>query len=512
MKFMKSLLKIVFVCLLSVRCFAQSITILTDGITPALAGSIPSLSYDAIIALPSPSIGSLATDLTFKCLRFYDGEKWTKLLSNTDSIVPGINVWSEGGTAGDAGYGIAVDTDGNIYLTGNFSGTAKFGNESLISNGGNDIFVAKYNKSGILQWVKKAGGASSDSGRNLVVDSNGNVFVTGYFAGTANFDNITVTSAGANDVFVAKYNNNGALQWVRKAGGSNDDQGNDLTIDASGNVYIIGDFEGGTFGSKTIVSLGELDIFIVKYTNAGSFEWVRTCGSTGLDNGRGIAMDGSEAIYITGTFSNTIKFGNTSLVSKGNWDIFVAKYTYANDTWVWAKQAGGTNNDIGNDIALDNNGDIWVGGGFQEMATFGNYTQTSLGSYDIFLAKYTSDGNVELIKKYGTLETEYILNLGIDAQDNVYCTGFFNGMMDIGKVRLESLKDNDIFFVKFSPQGMVEWAMSGGGLGSDYPTGIAVEANGNTYATGYFYGWANFGHIKVSGEGLYEAFVIRLRD
>lgn len=509
---MKSLLKIIYLNLLCLGCLAQSVTILPDGITPAMAGSIPRLSYDAIMALPSPIVGNLATDTTFNCLRFYDGKKWAKLLSSTNPIVPGMEVWSEGGTTSDIGNGLAADKAGNIYLTGHFSGTAKFGDVSLTSDGMTDIFVAKYNKNGVLQWVKKAGGASADSGKKLEIDSSGNVFVTGFFSGTANFDNTSLTSSGANDVFVARYSNNGTLEWVRRAGGSNDDQGNDLVLDATGNIYVIGEFQGGTFGTKTLITSGANDIFMVKITSVGNFEWVRSFGSTDSDKGSSIAMDNSGAIYITGTFSNTIKFGNTSLVSKGDWDIFIAKYTYVNDTWVWVKQAGGINNDLGNDIEVDGNGDIWLAGGFQDTATFDNVSLVSSGGYDIFLAKYKNDGNLVLIKKYGTIETEYILDFGLDAHSNVYATGFFSNIIDLGKVRLESIGENDIFFVKFTPEGLVEWGVSGGGPFNDYPTSIVVEANGNTYVTGYFYDWANFAHTKVNGAGYYDAFMVRFRD
>jgi hypothetical protein len=509
---MKSLLKIVYLCLFNIAVFAQSVTILPDGITPALAGNIPILSYDAIMAIPSPGIGGLATDTTFKCLRFYDGKKWTKLLSNIDHNPVGVKAWSEGGASGDYGNGIALDLDGNIYLTGHFSGTAKFGGESITSNGMNDIFIAKYNKSGIFQWVKNAGGTLNDSGKNVAVDSNGNVFITGLFSGTANFENTSIISSGEDDFFIAKYNNNGVLQWVRRGGGVYDDQGNDLVLDTAGNVYVIGDFQGGTFGTKTLVGLGETDIFIVKYTNTGNFEWVRSCASSGADSGRGITLDTSGTIYLTGTFSNTIQFGNTSLISKGNLDVFIAKYNHSNNTWVWSNQIGGTNNDLGNDIAVDGNGYIWVGGGFQDDATFSNFTYTSLGSFDIFLAKYSSNGNLELLKRYGTKQTEYIINLGVDAQNNVYSSGFFREILDIGKVRLESNGNNDVFFAKFTSDGITEWAINAGGLSEDYPTGIAVESNGNIYGTGYFSVWANFGHIKVTGAGFYDAFVIRLRD
>ncbi|WP_158561167.1 SBBP repeat-containing protein [Emticicia sp. C21] len=510
---MKSLLKIVSLCFLGLGCFAQSVTILPGGITPAMAGNIPSLSYDAIMALPSPGIGSLATDLTYKCLRFYDGKKWAKLLTNQDTDYAGVNAWSAGGSLGDMGQGIALDANGNIYLTGHFSGTASFGNISHTSEGGTDIFFAKYNKAGVAQWVRKAGGLLSDTGNSVAVDNSGNVFVTGSFQGTATFDNTSLISTGKEDIFIAKYSSIGTLEWVRKAGGVNEDIGVDLVTDASGNVYVTGNYEGGSiFGSKIVSGFGDSDVFIVKYSAEGDYTWVKTFGGQSTDNSKGIGIDASGAIYLTGNFKNTITIGNTSLTSKGGVDIFFSKYNNVNDTWVWAKQIGGTNNDYINDIAIDAQGSLWLGGGFQDIASFGSISLESEGNYDIFLAQYNVNGNLLWVKRYGGERDEYIISLALDAQGNIYASGFFGGVINLGKTLLESFANNDMFFAKFKPNGMVEWAQSAGGVGEDYPTDVVVDPNGNMYVTGYFYDSIHFNNTSVVGAGAYDILLLKLRD
>jgi hypothetical protein len=198
---------------------AQNVTILPSGITPALSGTYPRLTYDAILALPSPVEGDIAYDTMFKCLRVFNGSKWVCTNDPARPIPNMIAIASAGGASTDIGTAIAVDAAGNVYVTGNYAGTANFGGISRTSAGNNDVFVAKYNSSGTPQWVRSAGGTGTDYGAGIAVDAAGNVYVTGYYQGTASFGGISSTSAGLYDIFVAEYNSSGILQWVQSAGG-----------------------------------------------------------------------------------------------------------------------------------------------------------------------------------------------------------------------------------------------------------------------------------------------------
>ena len=131
-----------------------------------------------------------------------------------------------GGTSSEYGYGIAVDGSGNSFVTGSFNGTASFNGTSLSSVGGNDIFVAKYDAKGTLLWAKKAGGSNSDYGYGIALDGSGNSYVTGSFRDMASFNGTSLSSSGASDIFVAKYDASGAFQWAKQAGGGYEDEGN----------------------------------------------------------------------------------------------------------------------------------------------------------------------------------------------------------------------------------------------------------------------------------------------
>jgi hypothetical protein len=286
----------------------------------------------------------------------------------------------------DYGISIAVDGIGNVYVTGGFEGTATFGETSLTS-ALSDIFVAKYNSSGTLQWVQQAGGRGADYGKYISVDGSGNVYVTGVFMETATFGAVSLTSVRYDDIFVAKYNNSGTIQWAQSAGGMSDDEGNGIAVDGSGNAYVTGYFNGtATFGATSLTSAGSSDIFVAKYNSSGTLQWVRQGGGASSDGGKGITADGSGNVYVTGYFNGTSTFGTTSLTSAGSSDIFVAKYN-SSGTILWAQKAGGSNYDEGNGIAVDGGGSVYVTGHLEDTAIFGLTSLTSAGGRDMFVVR-----------------------------------------------------------------------------------------------------------------------------
>lgn len=509
---MKSLLKITCLCLLGFSSLAQSVTISPNGITPAPVGNMPSLTYDAIEALPSPSLGSMVIDITFNCLRYYNGKKWAKILSDQDLKIPSMLAWKDGGESTEEGLDIAVDASGNIYITGDFYGTATFGNTSITSSGEADIFVAKYSKNGDLVWVKKAGGTGSDYGENIVVDGNGNIYVTGRFKNTATIGNITLTSAGADDVFTAKYTNSGTVEWAQKAGGNSTDEITGLVTDISGNVYISGNFKNSAFfGNTTINSAGDKDIFIAKYNTGGSLQWVQKAGGVSEESSQSIAIDANENVYITGYFYNVSNFGNYSVTSAGSSDIFTAKFNPLNAKWLWVNRAGGPSNDYVSDIVINSKEEVLISGYFIGTANFSGALVTSAGESDLFFVKYYSTGTIGWLKREGGLKDESPRSMAIDANDNIYITGTFTGVSNFGSFSLASQGSSDIFITKFNAMGILEWARSAGGVITNYVEGIAVEPNGNVYITGSFYEQINFGNISLSGIDN-DVFIARIRD
>lgn len=477
------------------RNSAQNVALLPTGFTP------PSLSYLSIMSLPSPAQGSIVFDSTHKVIRLFSGSQWVALLGEEDSPP----AWKAGGTGSDAAYAIAADARGNVYITGSFYSTATFGATTLTSSGGSDIFLAKYNSLGILIWAQKAGGVSDNEiGSDIVTDTEGNVYITGRFYGTASFGsiNLTVPGAGSN-LFLAKYNNNGTIQWANQQAGSLGVE--KIAVDANGNTYLTGYLYGtATFGNTTLLSSGNDDMFLVKYNTGGIVQWTQKAGGSGSDRPGGIEVDINGNVYLTGYFSGTATFGTVSMISAGNYDIFIAKYTGSGGI-EWVQKIGSTNGDYGYKITTDTQGNSYIAGYCPSTTTIG--LTTISGN---FIAKYNSTGIFQWVQKAGTSgETKGIT---VDTNGNVFITGSFYASTTFGTITLTSSgsSDMDIFIAKYNNSGTLQWAQRAGGVGTDSSQDIAAGMNGNVYLTGYFQGAAAFGTTNLTSAGSFDAFVMRI--
>jgi len=425
-------------------------------------------------------------------------------------------IWANqaGGTNDDTGYSIAVDANGNSYVTGSFFGSATFGTTTLTSSGYEDIFVAKMDNNGNWLWANKAGGTNWDYGYGIAVDANGNSYVTGYFWGNATFGTTTLTCSGNFGIFVAKMDINGNWLWAKQTGGTNTDLGQSIAVDANGNSYVTGYFWGNaTFGTTTLTSSGQYDIFVAKMDSNGNWLWAKQAGGTSYDDGYSIAVDDNGNSYVTGYFYGSATFGTTTLTSSGNEDIFIAKLD-SNGNWLWAKKAGGQSNDGGRSITVDDNGNSYVTGVFYGSATFGTTTLTSSGYEDIFVAKLDSNGNWLWAKKAGGQSNDGGRSITVDDNGNSYVTGVFEGSATFGTTTLTSSGSDDIFVAKMDINGNWLWAKQTGGTNTDLGQSIAVDANGNSYITGGFMISAIFGTTTLTSSGYYDydIFVAKLGE
>lgn len=403
-----------------------------------------------------------------------------------------------GSSTVDEGYDIGIDGNGNTYTVGYFTGTASFGSNSISSSGGTDIFLVKTNSQGVYQWAVKAGGSGADRGLSIEVDGSGNSYITGYFTGTASFGSSTVTSEGLTDVFIAKYNSSGALQWVVGAGGSESDQGSGIDVDNSGNAVVTGEFrDTASFGSTDLVSAGGTDVFITKVSSSGSFTW--TEHGTGVNSQRGIdvACDNSGNIYGTGQFSGNITFDVAHTNTMFN-AVFIVKYNSSGaEQWFRVIGAGGSN--IGNAITCDGSGNTYITGDFTGTTTFFGSTNVTLtGNYDnhIFVAKYNSNGALQWTQASSSKSDLTSRSIAIDGNGNSYICGHF-------KCRLEDYSDQygsgifntigywDVFVAKFTSSGSWSYSRHAGGRSNDYAFGVDVNSSGNIHYTGSFTGTFN---------------------
>jgi uncharacterized delta-60 repeat protein len=252
-----------------------------------------------------------------------------------------------GGTGDDTVSGISVLPDGSSLVTGDFADTATFGKgdateTSLTSAGSADIFIAKYNADGTLTWAKRAGGTGYDISTGISILSDGSSLVTGYFRGMPTFGggetNATIlTSAGNEDIFIAKYNDDGTLAWAKRAGGIKNDDSWRVCVLTDGSSLVTGFFaDTATFGEgetneTSLTSAGGYDIFIAKYNADGTLAWAKRIGAEGDDCGISVSVLSDGSSLVTGFFISTVTLGEgetneTSLTSAGEYDFFIAKY------------------------------------------------------------------------------------------------------------------------------------------------------------------------------------------
>jgi hypothetical protein len=359
-----------------------------------------------------------------------------------------------GGTGDDYGLAVATDPSGNVFVAGAFQNTATFSTTTLTSSRSNDVFLVKYGPAGNLLWARRAGGNGNEEANALAVDAAGNAYITGAFDANATFGTISLANnTGSDEIFVAKCSSAGDFLWALKAGGSLDDVGSGIGLDGATNVYVTGYFAGtATFGSTNLTSAGTNDypdIFLAKYDAAGNMLWVRQAGGPNDDRGNGVAVDAAGNVSITGQFMGTAAFGSTNLIANGSGsDIFVSRYS-SDGNLLWARRAGGNNaiyGDAGFSIVTDTSSNLFATGYFSGNASFGSSNLISAGFQNVFCCKYDPAGNVLWVRGAGGTLNDFGSGVAVNTQGNVVLAGFFlSSTITFDSITLTNTGSRDIF-------------------------------------------------------------------
>ena len=360
--------------------------------------------------------------------------------------------------------GVAIDSSDNIYITGTSQGANLFG-KNVTSGTTDDIFVAKLNSSGVVQWVYAAGGTGRDRGRKIALDSSGNIYVTGYYWSTVDFGGGNVTSNGNWDAFLLKLNSSGTFQWVKSYGSNYNDLGRDVAIDSNDNIYMLGNYRGTVdFGGGDENGAVNGDIFLVKFNSSGVFQWVYTAGASSADDSRALALDSSDNPYITGSFQSTVNFGGGNITAANTDDLFILKLNSSG-----AYQNIYTSNIFttkkGKGLAVDSSGNIYATGTFSGTVDFGGGNITTSGN-DIYLLKLNSSLAFQWVKRFAVDNGEASLALGlavtVDEDGNVYSVGQIGSTIDLGGGSQIFGGQNDAYIVKHDSSGSFQWSKTFG--------------------------------------------------
>jgi hypothetical protein len=420
--------------------------------------------------------------------------------------------------AGDFDFcrGIGADNTGNIYIGGLFSATIDFQPGPGISYGAStgtiDFYIASYTNNGTLRWLRTMGGTGTSIDMGAVTtDANGNVYTTGYFLGSIDFDGTTGTdihssAAGAFDIFITKYDSSGNYQFTLTFPGTSlFNKGEGISVDATGAIYLCGyfsgvvDFDPGN-GQATLTGAGLRDIFITKYSSTGTFQWVKQIGNADNQTAYDIATSNDGHLYLTGSYEGSLDFnpgpGISNFTTQGNTDIFILKLDTAGN-YIWNKRIGDTDIDEGQKIALGNNGELYVTGYFGWFTDFdpgsGTATLSSAGSDDIFILKLDTAGNYHWARSIGSSNLDEGVDIATGANGDVYTYAVFRDAADVdpgtGTVTFTPIITgySDLMLVCLDSTGTYKWAEQIGGDYNEYGGSICITGTGAVWVSGDFF-------------------------
>ncbi len=424
---------------------------------------------------------NLTKGTTFK-FKFTTGLKDSagNSLSSEYESSNGFTTWNGtqqlGTSSEDYATSIFIDNStGDIVISGNTQGSL----DGYTNAGNYDSFIQKFNSSGIKQWTKQFGTSADEYTNDIVIDSSGNIYMTGYTTG--NLDNNS--NSGDADIFTSKYNSSGTRQWTKLLGTSNGNLSYAIGLDSSNNAYLTGWSRGGLDNNT---NSGDYDAFLLKYNESGTKQWTKLLGTSSEDGGRDIIVDSSDNIFILGTTKGNID-GASSASSFS--DTFVAKYN-SSGTRQWIKQFGTSDSSSeGKCFAIDSVGNLFISG--KTGGAFDGYTNA--GRSDVFIAKYNSSGTKQWIKQFGTSEYDYSNTCDVDTLDNFYIGGYTtDGAFD----DYSNLGNNDLIISKYNSSGTKQWLKQFGTSNYEYDDcGVILDSSNNILMCGKL-------DARGSGEGL----------
>jgi hypothetical protein len=453
-----------------------------------------------------------------------------------------VNTW--GGQMTDVCLKSCLDNSGNICSTGFFYGLTDFDpSGSHYLQQGNEVYpwayVNKVSPDGEFIWAQTWGGSGEDGigGLDIQVDSQDNVYVTGRFTGTVDFDpgpGIDERTSGVErfQVFLSKFDANGNFIWCRTFGDSQYwNRGRiSLVIDSQDNIYVSGDFSENVdfdpgLGIDEHQSNGSDDIFLIKFDSEGNYIWGNTWGGPSADYSRDINYDGSDCIYITGNFKNTVDFdpgpGIDEHTVTGTKDLFLSKIN-ADGNFVWAKTWGGSDSMLEAFQVISNEQNIYIPGYYSESVDFdpgtGVYQCQSLGEWDAFLLCFSETGAFNWVKTWGSDNIDLCAGIAMDQAGNFYTIGLCLKGVDLDPgTGIDYHIESGMFISKFNNQGDYQWARIWADLSisSNYVTCLITDNPDYLYLTGTF-GFADFDPeisemIRYSS-GLLDSYILKLES
>jgi hypothetical protein len=366
----------------------------------------------------------------------------------------GKHRWSKsfGSAKADFAYGVAVGSSGDLYLAGRAGGPISFGGPVHANKGDYDIFLASFNAAtGASKWSKTFGNTKQDYAEGLALDSSGNIYITGEFQDTVSFGGNLLKSTGTNSIFLASFTPAGTHRISKAFPPSSSGSGRGVDVDAAGNIYLTGFYMGSvSFGGGTLTGAGTGDIFIASLTSTGNHRWSKGFGGTSSDHGKDVKVDAASNVYLTGYFWTTVSFGGATFTSKGGPDVFIASFNATSGAHRWSKAYGSTFDDRGYGLAIDSQGNSYLAANFFYTVNFGGGPYISKGKHDVVLVSHNSAGSYRWSRQFGDIGDEYAYGMAISKAGFLALGGAFQNTADFGGGAFTCLGSWDGYVLKYS--------------------------------------------------------------
>lgn len=336
-----------------------------------------------------------------------------------------------GGPNDDTGNAVAVSPDGTIAFGGLFSKTVAFGATKATAVGSDDLYVAAVGADGTPRWLWTAGGLDSDELTALVATPDGGFVAALSWGGKVDFGITTAVARGYDDAGLVKLSATGQVEWFTPVQGDGSEAIKRLAVDRNGTIYALGGFQQTLdLGGGPLTSAGAMDLLIARFDASGRHVWSKRVGNPWNEVAGGIAVDRAGGLVITGSFDRDVDFLGTPLVAGGESDVFVARLT-GDGALVWVKRFGATREDIGYGVGVDDAGHAVVVGFFQSPIDFGGGPRKSKGQKDGFVARFDVEGKHLWSTRFGDWDDDYATSVAVAPDGTAWVAGLFRYQLDL---------------------------------------------------------------------------------
>jgi hypothetical protein len=416
-----------------------------------------------------------------------------------------------GDVAADETNDLAVGPEDGVVIVGRYDAgsTIDFGGDAFTNKGSFDSYVASFDGDGAHRWSRSAGSPGSEALRRVAVDSNGDVLVTGDTSGAIDLGGGLLSSVGDQDVVVAKYDSDGNHQWSAIYKSAQQQVGLHCAFDSAGEVILSGVFRGSIdLGGGDMSSAGTTDIYLAKLDADGKHLWSKRFGDAGADYVAAAVVDGDDAIIHAGSFFGDLNYGGATLTSAGGHDVFVAKLD-GDGGHLWSKRFGDGGDQRTEAAATTGDGRVLIGGHFNGAIDFGGDVLTSGGTTDAFVAVLDGDGGHLWSRSFFGPNTDRVNAIAVDPDGNVLVAGVFLESIDVGGVVLTTDAVAS-FLVKFDPDGQLLFSESYNPGPSVWITDVAADSLGDAFLLGHFTGTVDVGGDALVSAGADDVFLAKI--